>query len=132
MSRSLPSAVLRALLLAALAFAIIGPLANLVLWSFAERWYFPFKLPVSFGLRYWEVVFRPTGVASGNSIGNRTVSSGSGFGSSSNAFGGGGFGGNSARSASSRGGASMGGGGFSGGGRGGGGGRAGGGGGRRR
>jgi len=76
--------------------------------------------------------------SSGNSIGNRSVSSGSGFGSNSNAFGGGGFGGNSARSASTRGGASMGGGGFShggggGGGRGGGGGgRGGGGGGRRR
>jgi hypothetical protein len=68
----------------------------------------------------------PTNRGSGaNSIGNRSVSSGSGFGSSSSAFGGGGFGGNSARSASSRGGASMGGGGFShgGGGRGGGGGR---------
>jgi hypothetical protein len=72
----------------------------------------------------------------GDRIGNRSVSSGSGFGSSSNAFGGGGFGGGSVRSASSRGGYSMGGGGFSGGGfRGGGGGggfRGGGGGGRRR
>jgi len=38
-------------------------LANLVLWSVAERWYTPFKLPVSYGLRYWEVVFRPTGDA---------------------------------------------------------------------
>jgi hypothetical protein len=65
---------------------------------------------------------------SGNSIGNRSVSTGSGFGSSSNAFGGGGFSGSSARSASSRGGHSMGGGGFSGGGRSGGGGRGGGGG----
>src|SRR5215510_2586657 len=77
-----------------------------------------------------------------NSVGNRSVSSGAGFGSTSNTFGGGWFGGNSARSASSRGGASMGGGGFSrtgggggsfhggGGGRGGGG-RGGGGGGRR-
>ncbi len=64
----------------------------------------------------------------GNNIGNRSISSGSGFGSSSNAFGGGGFSGSSARSASSRGGHSMGGGGFSGGGRGGG---RGGGGGRR-
>jgi ABC-type spermidine/putrescine transport system permease subunit II len=63
MTRVLPGTVLRALLLAALAFAIVGPLANLVLWSFAERWYFPFKLPVTWGLRYWEVVFRPTGVA---------------------------------------------------------------------
>ena len=73
---------------------------------------------------------RPTGASGGNSIGNRSVSSGSGFGSSSNAFGGGGFNGSSARSASSRGGASMGGGGVSRGG--GGGGRGGGGGGRRR
>jgi len=65
-----------------------------------------------------------------NSIGNRSVSSGSGFGSSSNAFGGGGFNGSAARSAGNRGGASMGSGGFSRGG-GGGGARAGGGGRRR-
>lgn len=50
-------------LIAALAFAIFGPLANLLLWSVAERWYTPFKLPVTYGLRYWEVVFRPTGDA---------------------------------------------------------------------
>jgi len=72
--------------------------------------------------------------AGANSIGNRSVSSGSGFGSSNNAFGGGGFSGTSARSASARGGSSIGAGGFShgagGGGRGGGG--RGGGGGRRR
>jgi ABC-type spermidine/putrescine transport system permease subunit II len=55
--------VLAALLLAAFAFALIGPLANLVLWSVAERWYTPYKLPVSYGLRYWEQVFRPTGDA---------------------------------------------------------------------
>ncbi len=36
---------------------------NLVLWSVAERWYTPFKLPVTYGTRYWEVVFRPTGDA---------------------------------------------------------------------
>jgi putative spermidine/putrescine transport system permease protein len=49
--------------LALFAFALFGPLANLILWSVAERWYTPFKLPVSYGLRYWEVVFRPTGDA---------------------------------------------------------------------
>jgi len=54
---------IKAVMLALLAFAIIGPLANLVLWAFAERWYYPFKLPVTWGVRYWEVVFRPTGVA---------------------------------------------------------------------
>ena len=63
MIRALAGTTGKAALLALFAFIIIGPLANLVLWSFAERWYFPFKLPVAWGLRYWEVVFRPTGVA---------------------------------------------------------------------
>ena len=63
MTRTLAATTLKVTLLVLLAFAIIGPLANLVLWSFAERWYFPFKLPVTWGVRYWEVVFRPTGVA---------------------------------------------------------------------
>ena len=63
MTRSLAAATLKVALLVLLACAIIGPLANLVLWSLAERWYFPFKLPVTWGVRYWEVVFRPTGVA---------------------------------------------------------------------
>jgi ABC-type spermidine/putrescine transport system permease subunit II len=59
----LASGLLKGLVLAAFAFVVFGPLANLVLWSFAERWYAPFKLPVSYGTRYWEVVFRPTGDA---------------------------------------------------------------------
>ncbi|MBV8651128.1 MAG: ABC transporter permease subunit, partial [Alphaproteobacteria bacterium] len=46
--------------LGVLAFVIFGPIANLVLWAFAERWYFPYKLPVSFGLRFWYQVFRPS------------------------------------------------------------------------
>ena len=49
--------------LAVFAFLLFGPIANLALWSVAERWYTPYKLPVSYGLRYWEVVFRPTGDA---------------------------------------------------------------------
>ncbi len=57
------STILKVLGLAVFAFLLFGPLANLVLWSVAERWYTPFKLPVSYGLRYWEVVFRPTGDA---------------------------------------------------------------------
>ena len=61
--RPLLATTLKVALLVLIAFAILGPLANLVLWSFAERWYAPFKLPVTWGLRYWEVVFRPTGDA---------------------------------------------------------------------
>jgi ABC-type spermidine/putrescine transport system permease subunit II len=60
---SLLRAALAGVLLAAFAFALIGPLANLALWSVAERWYTPYKLPVTYGTRYWEQVFRPTGDA---------------------------------------------------------------------
>ena len=60
---SLLRASLAGILLALFAFALIGPLANLALWSVAERWYTPYKLPVTYGTRYWEQVFRPTGDA---------------------------------------------------------------------
>jgi ABC-type spermidine/putrescine transport system permease subunit II len=55
--------LLRAVLLGLLAFIIFGPLLNLVLWAFAERWYFPNKLPSQFGLSYWYRVFDPRGSA---------------------------------------------------------------------
>ena len=42
---------------------VFGPLANLVLWSFAEAWFCPDKLPSQWGFRFWEYVFRPTGRA---------------------------------------------------------------------
>ncbi len=57
------TAILRAALLALLAFAIFGPLLNLMLWAFAERWYFPSKLPLEYGLTYWYRVFQPRGNA---------------------------------------------------------------------
>src|SRR5450432_4474712 len=65
-SNALPAplrSVLRAVLLALFAFAIFGPLLNLVLWAFAERWYFPSKLPLEYGLTYWYRVFQPRGNA---------------------------------------------------------------------
>jgi putative spermidine/putrescine transport system permease protein len=46
-----------------LAFAIFGPLLNLVLWAFAEKWYFPHKLPLEYGVSFWQRVFRPQGHA---------------------------------------------------------------------
>ena len=61
--RGLAGTILKGLGLAVFAFMLFGPLANLALWSVAERWYTPFKLPVTYGMRYWEVVFRPTGDA---------------------------------------------------------------------
>jgi putative spermidine/putrescine transport system permease protein len=51
---------LRGGLLGAMAFAIFGPLANLALWAVAIRWYFPYKLPLSWGFKYWAEVFKPT------------------------------------------------------------------------
>ena len=48
--------LLVALSLALLAFAIFGPLLNLVLWAFAERWYFPNKLPLEYGFTFWQRV----------------------------------------------------------------------------
>lgn len=52
-----------AILLALLAFAIFGPITNLLIWSVAETWYFPAKLPQSYGFAFWERVFRPQGNA---------------------------------------------------------------------
>src|SRR5436305_14928803 len=43
-----------------LAFAVFGPLANLLLWAFAVQWYYPHRLPLTYGFRYWAEVFKPT------------------------------------------------------------------------
>ncbi|MBI1621802.1 ABC transporter permease [Aquamicrobium zhengzhouense] len=53
----------RAIVLGLLAFAIFGPLANLVLWTVTERWYFPHALPLEYGVSYWGRVFSPRGTA---------------------------------------------------------------------
>jgi len=58
-----PKTVITAVLLALLAFLIFGPLANLLLWAFAEKWYFPSKLPIEFGFSFWQRVFNPRGNA---------------------------------------------------------------------
>jgi ABC-type spermidine/putrescine transport system permease subunit II len=70
-----PLALLRGLaqglVLGLLAFATFGPLVNLVLWAFAEKWYFPHQLPLEYGRSFWQRVFRPQGHAMeslGNSI----------------------------------------------------------------
>lgn len=55
--------LLTALLLGILAFAIFGPIANMLLWAVTEVWYFPHKLPLEYGFSFWERVFRPQGNA---------------------------------------------------------------------
>ena len=52
--------LVRGSLLGGLAFVVFGPLANLALWAVATQWYFPHKLPLAYGLRYWGDVFKPT------------------------------------------------------------------------
>src|SRR5215469_14948845 len=52
--------LLRGSVLGLLAFAIFGPLANLILWAVAIHWYFPHKLPLTWGFKYWSAVFKPT------------------------------------------------------------------------
>jgi putative spermidine/putrescine transport system permease protein len=61
--RGLGGTLLTGLLIGLLAFAIFGPLANLALWAFAERWYFPHKIPAEFGFSFWARVFSPRGGA---------------------------------------------------------------------
>ena len=39
----------RGIALGLLAFAIFGPLTNLLLWTVTERWYFPHALPIDYG-----------------------------------------------------------------------------------
>jgi ABC-type spermidine/putrescine transport system permease subunit II len=66
LSRRLPfplATLWRALVLVLFAGLIFGPLLNLVLWAFTERWYFPHKLPQAYGLTYWYRVFSPRGGA---------------------------------------------------------------------
>lgn len=53
----------RGICLGLLAFAIFGPLTNLLLWTVTERWYFPHALPIDYGFSYWEKVFAPRGNA---------------------------------------------------------------------
>ena len=50
----------RASVLGLLAFAVFGPLANLLLWAFAIQWYYPHRLPLAYGFHYWGEVFKPT------------------------------------------------------------------------
>lgn len=53
----------RAAVLGALAFVIFGPLANMLIWTVAERWYYPHALPIDWGFSYWGKVFAPRGNA---------------------------------------------------------------------
>lgn len=42
------------LLLVVLFVVIIGPMLTVVLWAFAERWFYPALVPTQWGLQFWE------------------------------------------------------------------------------
>ncbi|MGK9053719.1 ABC transporter permease [Neorhizobium petrolearium] len=46
-----------------MAFFIFGPLFNMLLWTVAEKWYFPYSLPLEYGFSFWAKVFAPRGGA---------------------------------------------------------------------
>ncbi len=53
----------RTIIFGLMAFFIFGPLANLLLWTVAEKWYFPHSLPLQYGFSSWARVFAPRGGA---------------------------------------------------------------------
>lgn len=60
-----------ALILGVLIFLIFGPLANLLLWAVAEKWFYPHLLPNEWGFAFWRRVFSARSVAweaLGNSV----------------------------------------------------------------
>ena len=59
MSLPRPGTILTGTLVALLAFVVFGPLLNMLMWTVAEVWYFPAKLPQEWGFAFWQRVFRP-------------------------------------------------------------------------
>jgi putative spermidine/putrescine transport system permease protein len=53
----------RGIVLGVIAFVVFGPLVNMLLWAFTERWYFPHTLPLEYGFSFWGRVFAPRGGA---------------------------------------------------------------------
>ena len=53
----------RAVIFGLMAFFIFGPLANMLLWTVTEKWYFPHTLPLQYGFSAWSNVFAPRGGA---------------------------------------------------------------------
>lgn len=53
----------RGIIFGLMAFFIFGPLFNLLLWTVAEKWYFPYSLPLEYGFSSWAKVFAPRGGA---------------------------------------------------------------------
>ncbi|MBP1843194.1 ABC-type spermidine/putrescine transport system permease subunit II [Rhizobium petrolearium] len=53
----------RGIVFGLMAFFIFGPLFNMLLWTVAEKWYFPYSFPLEYGFGSWAKVFAPRGGA---------------------------------------------------------------------
>lgn len=62
----------RGIIFGLMAFFIFGPLFNMLLWTVAEKWYFPHTFPLEYGFTSWQKVFAPRGGAL-ESLGNSLV-----------------------------------------------------------
>ncbi|TXR53923.1 ABC transporter permease [Reinekea thalattae] len=58
----------QAVFIVCLALFLFGPIINLLIWSVAEVWYFPHKLPAEWGFKYWRQVFSPYSDVTGSMI----------------------------------------------------------------
>ena len=68
--------MLRGVVFGLIAFAIFGPLVNMLLWTVAERWYFPHKLPLEYGFSFWGRVFAPRGGAPESLVNSIAIATG--------------------------------------------------------
>ncbi len=57
---------LQSLFILLLALVMFGPIANLLIWTVTESWYFPNSLPTQWGFKYWLQVFNPYSDVSGS------------------------------------------------------------------
>ncbi|WP_291968356.1 ABC transporter permease subunit [Candidatus Symbiopectobacterium sp.] len=55
--------IVPALMLGVMIFLIFGPLANLLMWAMAEKWFYPHLLPTEWGFAFWRRVFSARSVA---------------------------------------------------------------------
>jgi len=53
-TKSIGKIFAKIMLYAVLLFVIFGPLSSLVIWSFAERWYWPNMFPSQWGVTFWQ------------------------------------------------------------------------------
>ncbi|NTF46537.1 ABC transporter permease [Rhizobium rhizogenes] len=63
----------RGIIFGLIAFLIFGPIANLLLWTVAEKWYFPHALPLQYGFSSWVRVFAPRGGATESLVNSLVV-----------------------------------------------------------